>query len=56
VNCCAFAAGRPLICGLGLYHGKSGYGVSVETSVRFGPITLLALIQTREGRLKFLVT
>ena len=52
----AIAAGRPLIRGLDLYHGKRGYGVSVETSVRFGPITLLALTQTREGRLKFLVT
>jgi len=49
------ADGRPMIRGLGLYHGKRGYGVSVETGVRTGPITVLALTQTREGRLKFLV-
>jgi len=48
------ADGRPIIRGLGLFHGKRGYGVSVETSVRTGPITVLALTQTREGRLKFL--
>jgi L-arabinose isomerase len=48
------ADGRPIIRALGLYHGKRGYGVSVETSVRMGPITALALTQTREGRLKFL--
>lgn len=46
------ADGRPIIRALGLYHGKRGYGVSVETSVRMGPITALALTQTREGRLK----
>jgi L-arabinose isomerase len=48
------ADGRPIIRALGLYHGKRGYGVSVETSVRIGPITVLALTQTREGHLKFL--
>ena len=30
------------------------FGVSVEASVRQGPITILALTQTRDGRLKFL--
>ena len=48
------AEGRPVLRGLGLYHGKSGHGVSVETSVRTGPITILALTQTHDGRLKFL--
>ena len=48
------ADGRPVLRGLGLYHGKRGHGVSVEASVRFGPITVLALTQTRDGRLKFL--
>jgi len=48
------AEGRPILRGLGLYHGKRGYGVSVEASVRRGAITLLALTQTYDGRLKFL--
>jgi L-arabinose isomerase len=39
---------------LGLYHGKRGYGVSVEASVRKGAITILGLTQTRDGRLKLL--
>lgn len=51
----AIAEGRPILQGLGLYHGKRGYGVSVEASVRKGPITILGLTQTRDGRLKFLV-
>jgi L-arabinose isomerase len=48
------ADGRPILRGLGLYHGKSGYGVSVEATVRKGPITLLALTQTCDGRLKLI--
>jgi L-arabinose isomerase len=48
------AEGRPVLRGLGLYHGKSGHGVSVEASVRKGPITILAMTQTHDGRLKLL--
>lgn len=48
------AEGRPTLRGLGLYHGKRGYGVSVEASVRKGPITILGLTQTKDGRLKLL--
>ena len=46
------AEGRPVLRGLGLYHGKAGHGISVEASVRKGPITILGLTQTRGGRLK----
>jgi len=49
----AIAEGRPILRGLGLYHGKSGRGVSVEASVRNGPITILGVTQTHDGRLKF---
>ncbi len=52
----AIAEGRPVLRGLGLYHGKRGYGVSVEAKVKFGPVSLLALTQTPEGRLKFLAS
>jgi L-arabinose isomerase len=48
------AEGKPILRGLGLYHGKSGYGVSVEARVKLGPVTLLAFTQTAEGSLKML--
>ena len=50
------AQGRPILRGLGLYHGKRGYGVSVEAQVKHGPITVLGQTQTRDGRLKWLVS
>jgi L-arabinose isomerase len=48
------AEGRPILRGLGLYHGKRGFGVSVEAGVKLGPVSLLAITQTAEGQLKFL--
>jgi L-arabinose isomerase len=48
------AEGRPILRGLGLYHGKRGYGVSVEAQVKTGPITILGLTQTAGGNLKWL--
>jgi L-arabinose isomerase len=52
----AIAEGKPVLRGLGLYHGKRGAGVSVEAHVKLGPVTILALTQTADGRLKFLAT
>jgi L-arabinose isomerase len=48
--------GKPILRGLGLYHGKRGYGVSVEAHVKLGPVTLLALTQTADGLLKLLAS
>jgi L-arabinose isomerase len=45
---------RPILRGLGLYHGKRGCGVSVEFNVRRGPVTILGMTQTAEGRLKMI--
>jgi len=50
------AEGKPILRGLGLYHGKRGYGVSVEARVKLGPVTLLALTQTADGHLKLLAS
>lgn len=50
----AIAEGKPILRGMGLYHGKQGTGVSVEAKVRVGPITTLNLTQTREHQLKFI--
>ncbi len=48
------AEGRPVLRGLALYHGKRGYGVGVEASVRKGPVTILGLTQSPGGRLRLL--
>ena len=50
----AIAEGRPILRGMGLYHGKQGTGVSVEAKVRTGPITTLNVTQTGDGRLKLI--
>ncbi len=46
----AISSAKPLLRGLGVYHGKRGRGVSVEFDVAHGPVTLLGLSQTRDGR------
>ncbi len=51
----AISRRRPVLRGLGLYHGKAGRGVSVEFSVRTGPVTILCLTQTADGRFRFIV-
>lgn len=51
----AIAETRPILRGMGLYHGKWGSGVSVEAKVRTGPVTTLGVTQTRDGRLKMIV-
>ncbi|MCJ7589262.1 MAG: arabinose isomerase [Candidatus Aminicenantes bacterium] len=50
----AIAEGKPILKPLGVFHGKPGKGLSVEMKVKTGPVTLLAVVQTREGRLKLL--
>jgi L-arabinose isomerase len=45
----AISQHRPLLRGLGVYHGKRGWGVSVEFDVRHGPVTTVGLIQRRDG-------
>jgi L-arabinose isomerase len=51
----AIAEGRIKVRPLGVYHGKVGQGLSVEMSVKNGPVTLLSVVQTADGRLKLLV-
>ncbi|MFI6345715.1 arabinose isomerase [Streptomyces sp. NPDC050560] len=50
----AISERRPLLRGLGVYHGKRGYGVSVEFDVKHGPVTLVGLGQTRDGRYRLI--
>ena len=49
----AISNGKPILRGMGVYHGKRGSGVSVEAKVRPGAVTTLGVTQTRDGRLKF---
>ena len=49
----AISKGRPILRGMGVYHGKRGSGVSVEAKVQPGPVTTLGVTQTGDGRLKF---
>jgi L-arabinose isomerase len=51
----AIGDGRPILRGLGLYHGKAGSGISVEFRVKTGPVTILGLTQTAAGALKLVV-
>ncbi len=51
----AIAQGKTKVRPLEVYHGKVGRGLSVEMSVKHGPVTLLSVVQTVDGRLKLLV-
>jgi len=49
------AQGKTKVRPLEVYHGKVGKGLSVEMAVKHGPVTLLSVVQTVDGRIKLLV-
>ena len=51
----AIAQGKTKVRPLQVYHGKVGRGLSVEMSVKHGPVTLLAVVQTVDGKLQLLI-
>lgn len=51
----AIAQGKTKVRPLEVYHGKVGRGLSVEMSVKHGPVTLLSVVQTVDGKLQLLV-
>ncbi|TAJ48257.1 MAG: arabinose isomerase [Herbiconiux sp.] len=52
----AVSARDPLLRGLGVYHGKRGWGVSVEFDVQRGPVTTFGLGQDRDGSYVFITS
>ncbi len=51
----AVAEGRPVLRSLKKYHGKPGSGASVEFKLKEGPITILGITQTYNGKFKFVI-
>jgi L-arabinose isomerase len=51
----AISEGPTKIRPLRVYHGKVGRGLSVEMSVKYGPVTLLSVAEDRDSRFKLVV-
>lgn len=49
------AEGKPVLRSLKKYHGKPGSGASVEFKIKEGPITMLGITQTYDGKFKFVI-
>jgi L-arabinose isomerase len=51
----AIAEGKTKVRPLYVYHGKVGKGLSVEMSVKNGPVTLLSVVEQPRGKLMLLI-
>ena len=51
----AIAEGKPILRSLTKFHGKPGSGASVELKLKEGPITMLGITQTADGKFKFVI-
>lgn len=51
----AIAEGKPVLRSLKKYHGKPGNGAGVEFKIKEGPITMLSINSTYDGKFKFVI-
>ena len=49
------AEGKPVLRSLKKYHGKPGNGAGVEFKIKEGPITMLSISSTFDGKFKFVI-
>jgi L-arabinose isomerase len=51
----SIAEGKPVLRSLRKYHGKPGSGAGVEFKIKEGPITMLSINSTYDGKFKFII-
>lgn len=51
----SIAEGKPVLRSLKKYHGKPGFGAGVEFKIKEGPITMLSINSTYDGKFKFII-
>ena len=51
----SIADGKPVLRSLQKYHGKPGNGAGVEFKIKEGPITMLSINSTYDGKFKFVI-